>query len=267
MKRFGLEGSLKQPHVVGLPDAGTPIKHIVALSGGKDSTAMALWLSENEPRDYIFVCTPTQDELPEMVAHWQKLEGLLCAPLHRITTLSLKANNFRHGSLPNWRMRFCTGDLKIKPYIALMLKMAPAVSYVGLRADEVGRQGTNYGKAGGEVYGVVDGIEQRFPLRELGWGVREVLGYLEEKGVTIPKRTDCARCFFQRLIEWYELWRDYPAIYADAEAEEDHYGHTYRSDSRDTWPAALKDLRKEFESGKVPKDTRERTMMCRVCSL
>ena len=31
------------------------MQHIVALSGGKDSTAMALWLNENEPRDYQYV--------------------------------------------------------------------------------------------------------------------------------------------------------------------------------------------------------------------
>lgn len=33
--------------------------HVVALSGGKDSTAMALRLAEVEPREYTYVCTPT----------------------------------------------------------------------------------------------------------------------------------------------------------------------------------------------------------------
>jgi hypothetical protein len=93
------------------------------------------------------------------------------------------------------------------------------------------------------------------------------LAYLDEHGVVIPKRTDCARCFFQRLIEWYELWRDYPEQYADAEAEEAERGHTYRSPGRDSQPAALSELRAKFESGFVPKDTRERGVMCRVCSL
>lgn len=110
-------------------------------------------------------------------------------------------------------------------------------------------------------------IEQRFPLRELGWGVTEVWAYLDEKGILIPKRTDCMRCFFQRLIEWYELWRDYPEKWAEIEAEEAFYGHTYRSEQRDSWPAALKDLREEFEKGRIPKDTRDRKIMCRVCSL
>ena len=37
----------------------TDMTHIVALSGGKDSTAMALRLTEMEPRDYQYVVTPT----------------------------------------------------------------------------------------------------------------------------------------------------------------------------------------------------------------
>ena len=42
-------------------------KHVVALSGGKDSTALALRLHELNPKvDYTYVCTPTGDELPEM---------------------------------------------------------------------------------------------------------------------------------------------------------------------------------------------------------
>lgn len=241
--------------------------HVVALSGGKDSTAMALWLAENEPRDYQFVCTPTGDELPEMVEHWARLEALLGQPLIRLGWIGLVANNLRNNALPNWRMRFCTRDLKIQPYVAFMAAHAPAVSYVGLRADEPDREGINYGSAGGEVYGTVEGVTARYPLRELGWGVKEVWEYLALRCVTIPKRTDCARCFFQRLIEWYELWRDHPDRWAEAEAEEAHHGRTYRSDKRDTWPAALKDLRAEFERGRVPKDTRDREIMCRACSL
>ena len=47
------------------------MKHVVALSGGKDSTALALRLAEIEPREYIYVCTPTGNEPPEMFAHWK----------------------------------------------------------------------------------------------------------------------------------------------------------------------------------------------------
>ncbi len=52
-------------------------QHVVALSGGKDSTAMALALAEKEPRDYLYVITPTGNELPEMYVHWKKISDLL----------------------------------------------------------------------------------------------------------------------------------------------------------------------------------------------
>ncbi|KKL73308.1 hypothetical protein LCGC14_2076230 [marine sediment metagenome] len=58
------------------------MKHIVALSGGKDSTAMALRLQEVEPdTDFIYVCTPTGDELPEMVEHFGRLREVLAKPI------------------------------------------------------------------------------------------------------------------------------------------------------------------------------------------
>jgi tRNA(Ile)-lysidine synthase TilS/MesJ len=59
------------------------VNHIVGLSGGKDSTAMALRLTEVEPREYAYICTPTGNEPAEMQAHWSHLEGLLGQPLIR----------------------------------------------------------------------------------------------------------------------------------------------------------------------------------------
>ena len=194
------------------------MRHIVAVSGGKDSTAMALRLSEVEPEnDYEYVITPTGDELPEMMDHWKNLECLLGKPLTPITSgHSLQGLIRKQQALPNWRQRWCTRILKIEPYIAYMLESVPAVSYVGIRADEESRQGA--------VYGNVEGITQRFPLQEWGWGLKEVQGYLAERGITIPKRTDCARCFFQRTAEWWNLWHDRPEVFAEAGSQRNHDG-------------------------------------------
>lgn len=83
--------------------------HVVALSGGKDSTAMALRLAEVEPRDYTYVCTPTGDELPEMWAHWRRLSEMLGKPLVPVIGGTLKGIIQEEGCLPNFRMRFCAG--------------------------------------------------------------------------------------------------------------------------------------------------------------
>jgi hypothetical protein len=239
--------------------------HVIGLSGGKDSTALALRLAEIESRDYVYLCTPTGDELPEMEQHWDELECLLGQPLLRLTAgYGLKECCTRRKALPSWRMRFCTGDLKIKPCQEWINQQdGGVVLYVGLRADEEGREG-----------GVYENCEVRFPFRDWGWGIDEVTGYLRQRGVTIPARTDCARCFFQTLPEWWRLWKEYPDIYQDAVEQEQSFGHTFRSPSRDTWPASLEMLRARFERGDIPRgiDLQKELFgfsanKCRVCSL
>ncbi len=238
------------------------MKHVVALSDGKDSTAMALALAEREPRDYTYVCTPTGDEPPEMFAHWRRLGVLLGKPIVPVMGGTLMSLIKKQNALPNWRQRWCTRMLKIEPYAAWLMQNSPAVSYVGLRADEEEREGGDYS--------AVPNVEMRFPMREWGWGLAEVLDFLEQRDITIPRRTDCLKCFYQRLIEWCEFWRDHRESWVEGEAIEAATGHTFRSPGRDSWPASMAALRAEFEAGRVPRDTRPdaiNQMQCRVCRI
>lgn len=238
------------------------MNHIVALSGGKDSTALALALRQIEPRDYEYVCTPTKNELPAMNAHWNNLEKLLESPLLRLPTQSLASLVYKQKALPNWRMRWCTRMIKIEPFEAYIMERQPCTVYIGIRADETDREGVAYEQ-------LSDGITRRYPLVEWGWGISDVLQFLESKSIIIPDRTDCALCFFQTLYEWYVLWRDYPHLYAQGVAWEVFTGHTLRSEQRDTWPASLELLAKEFASGRIPKQRtgmKDRKIMCSVCA-
>lgn len=240
------------------------MKRIVALSGGKDSTAMALRLMDAEPADYEFVITPTGRELPEMQAHWCNLEILLGKPLVKIPAPSMVELIVRYRALPNWRMRWCTRQIKIEPFMRYCQESAPAMSYVGIRADEVegsqAREGTDWTG--------VEGVEKDFPLVRWGWDLARVKAYLAERGIVVPIRTDCDFCFFQKLIEWYELWLNYPILWKEGEAFEIYTGHTFRSAQRDSWPASMIDLAKEFARGRIPKETRNktRTAMCSWCA-
>lgn len=234
----------------------TPL-HIVGLSGGKDSTAMALWLHENEPRDYTYICNETGNELPEMHAHWELLERVLGKQIIRVRyTEDLGGLCRTMNALPSWRMRWCTRILKIEPTIEYMESLPEgSVLYVGLRADEEARRG---------IYG--DDVTLRFPLREQGMNESDVWNFLREHGVNIPARTDCAWCPYQRLEEWHALWLNYPALWAEGIALEDATGHTFRSPGRDTWPADLRSLGEAFASGRtLRKSSRGNT--CRICSL
>jgi len=243
------------------------MKHVVALSGGKDSTALALRLRELNPNvDYTYVCTPTGDELPDMFAHWRTLGEQLGKRIIPITHVTgLKGVIRAEGMLPNFRARFCTRILKIEPYRRWLATNTPCVSYVGLRADEEGR-------AGG-AYGDIEGVEMRFPLREWGWNEAVVRAYLDQRGIKIPYRTDCARCYHQRIGEWWSLWKNHPDLWADAEADEAEIGATFRTPGRDTWPTALRDLRQAFEGGRIPKSVKATSSglrdvgQCRVCTL
>lgn len=238
--------------------------HVVALSGGKDSTAMALRLAEVEPRDYRFFCTPTGNELPEVHAHWSRLETLLGAPIERVTSKGRTLTDWIriHGALPNHRMRWCTRQLKIEPALAFLLRLRQehdeVVTYVGLRADEPGREGGDYGAT----------VTYDTPLRRWGWGVDDVWRYLETRGVCVPRRTDCAWCPFQRLVEWKRLNEEHAAIYDEGAGLEVETGHTFRSPGRDTWPAPLADLRAHFLAGrKIRGEAQydERVNSCGVC--
>lgn len=250
-----------------LRDAGG-VAHIVGLSGGKDSVCLALALREREPRPYTYVFTPTGDELPEMVAHMARVESLLGQPLVRLTNGTLASVMREQGMLPNHRARFCTRILKLKPYGEFMKRAAPAVSYIGIRADEDDREGA---RPGGDYAAIETKVKQDFPFQRWDWGLEDVWAFLNNKGIEIPERTDCARCPYQRLGEWYNLWLNHPAIYADAVADEVRTGHTFRSDQRDAWPAALADLRKMFAAGTIPERSlrmmEKRKGMCRACSL
>ena len=194
-------------------------EHIVGLSGGKDSSALALRLREVEPRPYTYLITPTGDELPEMRDHWNRLADMLETPLTVVTAPggTLSEQIAQQNCLPNHRIRWCTRKLKIEPCLAYMKARPGSVLYVGLRADEPERKGI-YDSA----------ITCRFPLREWGWGVGDVRGYLRERGVVIPERTDCARCYAQRKSEWERLYWNQPGIWQEAAGQEAATGHTFR---------------------------------------
>ena len=247
---------------------------IVALSGGKDSTAMSLRLAEQEPdNEYMYILTPTGNELPEMYDHWCLMKELLPGKFVPLVTETLDANIRRNGMIPNHRARFCTRQLKLAPYANFLTGLTEQydeiISCVGIRADEEEREAGDYSD--------VPGVIERFPLREWGWKLADVQQYLAEKNIRIPRRTDCALCFWQRLGEWWDLWRDHPDEYEKGVQLEQEIGYTFRSNERDTWPASLEELRKEFERGRVPRGASvqgalfERDpiadMKCRVCRL
>lgn len=246
-------------------------RKVVALSGGKDSTAMALALAYFEPDEYEYVITPTGDELPDMVNHWALCEEMLNAKLAPVGVRTLQGLIVEQKMLPNHKARWCTRIIKLDQYYGYLGSLGPVISHVGLRADEESRPGM--------IFPDADQVEMDFPMRRWRWTIQDVIAFLDFLGVVIPDRTDCALCFWQKLGEWYNLWLYHPERYQRGVDLEEFVTlmrgavYTFRSPDRDSWPAGLADLRAEFEKGRAPTrslkmmDSRRQVGACRACTL
>src|SRR5690554_2405521 len=92
-------------------------RQICPLSGGKDSTALAIFLKGKVPGiEYVF--TDTGAELPETYEYLDKLEAFLKAKIVRLN--SEKSFDYllkKHGDyLPSPRARWCTAEMKIRSF-------------------------------------------------------------------------------------------------------------------------------------------------------
>lgn len=123
-------------------------RHVLGISGGKDSAALAVYMSIHHPElpmEYFF--TDTGKELPEVYEFLGKLEGFLGRPITYLNPdrgfdFWLRTyNNF----LPSAQTRWCTRKLKLEPFkqwIKPSLVAGDTVySYVAIRADEEHREG------------------------------------------------------------------------------------------------------------------------------
>ncbi len=114
----------------------TEVRHILSLSGGKDSAALAIHMRDRVPQmEYVFC--DTNKELPETYDYLNQIEAYLSKKIIRIEA----ARGFDHwltlfqGYLPSVQVRWCTSYLKLKPFEDYVGNQ-PVVNYVGLRCDE-----------------------------------------------------------------------------------------------------------------------------------
>ena len=194
-----------------------PLRHICGISGGKDSSALAIYLQNKVPDIEYFFCD-TGAELPETYEFLTRLEVILGKA---ITYLNSR-RGFNHwfevfrGTLPSPQMRWCTKNMKIKP-IEAWIGDAHAISYVAIRADESNRKGYISTKSN---------IQTRFPFIEDGIDHDAVMRILSDAGIGLPAyyqwrtRSGCYFCFYQRKAEWIGLADRHPELFDRAVAIE-----------------------------------------------
>jgi len=198
--------------------AQKPVRHILSLSGGKDSTALAIYMRDRVPEmEYVFM--DTGKELPETYEYIDKLEAYLGKPIERLKRHDVTFEDLlkaRRGFLPSPQIRWCTEYLKIVPF-ERYVGDDPCINYVGIRADEAQRKG---------YISTKPNIITRYPFIEDGITKEDVFRILEESGLGLPdyyrwrSRSGCFFCFFQQKIEWIGLWENHPVLFEEAASYE-----------------------------------------------
>ncbi len=148
------------------------VRHVLGISGGKDSTALAIYLRNkySELNIEYYFCD-TGKELPETYSLLNGLESFLGKEITRLVAAPNSPKDpFDHfidlyrGFIPSSNARWCTQKLKLEPFEKFVGE-DPVISYVGIRGDE-DREGYISKKSN---------IQSIFPFRKNIWS-KDVIG-------------------------------------------------------------------------------------------
>jgi 3'-phosphoadenosine 5'-phosphosulfate sulfotransferase (PAPS reductase)/FAD synthetase len=219
-------------------EKGDGIRHLINISGGKDSAALAVYLNEHYPEiqgEYIFC--DTLCELPETYEYLERLEILLGVEVQRINAFEVLGieekpgrNPFETylkelygGFLPSPRMRWCTKSLKIAPF-EKFVGDDKVFSYIGIRGDE-DREGYQSQKKP-PVMSERPNIVPVYPFKDDGLGLQDIKSILDDSGLGLPSyydwrsRSGCYFCFYQQIGEWQGLKEHHPQLFEIAKSYE-----------------------------------------------
>ena len=239
----------------------TKVRHVLSLSGGKDSAALAIYLRDRVP-DMEYIFSDTRKELKETYDYLERIEDYLGTRVHRLNA----ELGFDHwldvygGMIPSNHRRWCTKMLKLKPF-ENFVGDDPVINYVGLRADE-NRSGYISHKPN---------ITPVYPFQEEGLKLADIEDILRVSGVGMPpytkwgrSRSGCFFCFYQQKIEWVRLKETYPDLYEQAKAYEQVYegsGNTFTWSERESLaelerPERMQAIKAEHRRRQATKDAR-----------
>lgn len=195
--------------------ADTTSRHVLGLSGGKDSAALAIYLKEQYPEvhertEYFF--SDTGSELKEVYNFLDRMESYLGREILKLSSGRpfehwLKIHN---DFLPSPTARWCTRVMKMKPFEDYV-GVEPTISYIGIRADE-NREGYLSSNLN---------IRAAYPFVEDGL-VKENVFDILERSVGVPEyykwrsRSGCYFCFYQQKREWLGLKVNHPELFEKA---------------------------------------------------
>lgn len=207
----------------------TTARHIVPLSGGKDSTALAIYMLERHgdlPLEFVF--TDTGAELPETYEYFKRFESIFGITVERTTALArmgirekgdrtpfdIILEEMYGGFLPNPQARWCTRMLKIRPF-EQFVGTGKAYSYIAIRGDE-NREGF---RSKPVMMSEQQNIFPVYPFKDASYDIEDVKRILDESGLGVPpyyewrSRSGCYFCFYQQIGEWQGLKERHPDLF------------------------------------------------------
>lgn len=174
------------------------MNQIVAFSGGKDSTALALLFP-----DAIPVFTDTKWEHQPVYDHIDKFEQVTGRKVVKIVNEKFPGGipeYIRHSKFfPSHGARYCTDKFKIQPMNVYLADKLPAELLIGLRADE-----SESARPGN--LSEIEGLFIRYPMREMGIKLADVLKIcldydLMPRYPAYMARGGCKGCFYKRKAQ------------------------------------------------------------------
>jgi len=147
------------------------VRHVIGISGGKDSAALAIYLNAKYPdMNFDYYSADTGRELAETYTLIEQLEIELGQKIETLESIDFKNQNLDsvfdyyldqyNNYLPSQMARWCTKKMKIEPF-EKWLGEKPTISYVGIRGDE-DREG---------YISTKPHIQSIFPFRKNIWSI------------------------------------------------------------------------------------------------
>lgn len=221
----------------------TDVKYVLSYGAGVNSTALLLFLIENNyPLDFV-VFADTGDEMPETYAYIRRIRKYLRAK--NIQYKQVKVQNqeslsdrcLRRRVIPSQMWRWCTRDLKVVPIYAFYRSLKSHVyQYVGIDYDEIRRMKDS--KA--------DYVTNIYPLVDYKIGRKDCIRLIKKARLPIPVKSGCYFCPFNTLERWADLYEKHPKLYQNAVRIEETGKHMPK---QKLFPTTLRVLREDLRKG------------------
>jgi 3'-phosphoadenosine 5'-phosphosulfate sulfotransferase (PAPS reductase)/FAD synthetase len=156
------------------------VRHVLGISGGKDSAALAIYMKQKYPElDIKYYNSDTKCELEETEQLVEKLDSYLGGIVRLVAAEgSPEDTPFDHflktsgGYLPSPQARWCTQKMKLFEF-EKFVGDEPTISYVGIRGDE-DREG---------YVSTKPNIQAIFPFRKNIWSLEVINRFFQNSNI------------------------------------------------------------------------------------